>query len=154
MKPLAIPPVATVSFESIKPAGPARAIPIGHAKVAQQPDNLDFEAAAVWRIALSADYAGRDLMLRIRYIGDVARLYYGETLLDDNFFNGDAFEVGLFRFHSTIASQELLLKILPLRRDAPIYIQQASQVNFGGGDSVVELSGIDVVEFTEQLLTV
>jgi len=55
----------------------------------------DFVHAAVWRLHLSPNPAGRDLLLRIHYTGDVARIYHGDKLLVDNFFNGDPFDVGL-----------------------------------------------------------
>ena len=60
--------------------------------------------------------------MKIDYIGDVARLYAGERLLDDNFYNGAAWEVGLKRFASEDMGRGLKLEVLPLRENAPIYL--------------------------------
>ena len=62
--------------------------------VALAPDEPDFEKAAVWRLTIPKDtLAGlSDAFLDIHYHGDVARLYEGTRLLDDNFFNGGAWK--------------------------------------------------------------
>ena len=58
----------------------------------------------------------------MNYAGDVARIYLDGKLLTDNFYNGNAFDLGLKRFAPDIYQKELLLKILPLQKSAPIYI--------------------------------
>jgi beta-galactosidase len=133
--------------EVVQAAGPARQIKMGHGKVAEAPTDADFAAAAVWRIKLPADTsADRDILLRIHYVGDVARLYLDGKLIDDNFYNGNTFEIGLQRFAPDIYSKELLLKVLPLRKDAPIYVPSEALPKFDSGGSAVGLNGIDVIE--------
>ena len=51
-------------------------------------------------------------MLDIHYIGDAARLYVGNKLYDDNFYNGDPFSIVLWRIPAT-DWPNLRLKILP-----------------------------------------
>ena len=74
-----------------------------------------------------------DVFLRIQYAGDVARIYAGSRLLDDNFYNGTDWEIGLKRFGGEALSQGLQLKVLPLRKGTPIYIPQG----FWPGESAV-----------------
>jgi len=78
---------------------PLRDIKLGKAKVAEMPTNNDFKNAAQWKIVLSENLdTQRDIYLRIPYIGDVARIYKGNELLTDNFYNGKPFNVGLKHF--------------------------------------------------------
>lgn len=112
-----------VRVEQVQAAGPARTISMGSAGVAEAPTDDDFANASVWRIALpEIDDVERDLILCIRYYGDVARIYQNGVLLNDNFYNGNPFEIGLRRSAPGIYQDELLLKILPLSPDAPIYL--------------------------------
>jgi hypothetical protein len=142
----AVAPIA-VTTEIVQPAGPAREIHKGHGKVAEAPDDADFAAAAVWRIKLPTDTSpDRDILLRIHYTGDVARLYLDGKLIDDNFYNGTPFDLGVKRFGFDIYKKELLLKVLPLRKDAPIYLPAEAWPKFEGGPSTAALQQIDVIE--------
>ena len=42
--------------------------------------------------------------------------------MTDNFYNGKVFQVGLKRYAPQVYSSNLTLKILPLQKDAPIYL--------------------------------
>jgi hypothetical protein len=142
--------VAAPVCEVVATAGPARAVGMGSQGVAEQPSDADFAKAAVWRVRLPAGLdAKRNLLLRIRYTGDVARLYLGKRLLDDQFYNGNVFDLGLARYAPEIANDELLLKILPLRKDAPIYLPKGAWPDFAGGDSKVALDSVELVETIE-----
>jgi beta-galactosidase len=137
----------TVTTELVQKAGPPRQVSMGHGKVAEAPTDADFADAAVWRIKLPPDTAtDRDLLLRFHYVGDVARLYLDGKLIDDNFYNGNTFDLGLRRFAPDVYHKELLLKVLPLKKDAPIYVPVEAMPKFDHGDSAVELNGIDVIE--------
>jgi hypothetical protein len=94
--------------------------------VAIAPDDQEFSLAAKWKISIpEADWGGvHNLFLQIPYDGDVARLISGGELLDDNFYNGEPWSVGLDRFRSQIEKSGLELDILPRRADAPIFIEQ------------------------------
>ncbi len=145
---------AAVSFAPIRPAGPPRAIPLGRAAqpVAAEPGDADFSQAAVWRITLPADLdlAG-DPILRLHYVGDVARITLNGRLLDDDFYNGAVLDLGLRRYAPEITRGDLQVEILPLRRDAVegpqrmIFMADSARPDFGNADSVAELRQVEVV---------
>jgi hypothetical protein len=140
-------PGRSVRFTEVQKPGPPRAIKMGSQKVAEAPDDADFEKAAVWRIALPKELnKDSDAFLKISYTGDVARVYLDGKLLTDNFYNGNVFELGLKRFAPDIYGKELLLKILPLRKDAPVYLAEEAKSDFAGAESVCRLNGIELVE--------
>jgi hypothetical protein len=154
-------PVAELQavIEPVKPAGPARTIPIAPSVpgrrqgMAMQPEDADFSQAAVWRVKLPAGIdASRDLRLRVHYTGDVLRAYHADTLLDDDFYHARAFEIGLRRYSPSVYQDGLVLKILPLREDAPIYITDRSQLKFDDNHVALTLAGVDVIEAREVLL--
>jgi hypothetical protein len=63
-----------------------------------------------------------DLWLNVDYAGDIGRMYVGKSLVDDNFFNGTPWEIGLKRYLPDAANSGLRINVLPLRQDAPIYL--------------------------------
>jgi hypothetical protein len=142
--------------EPVQPAGPARTIPIAPSVpsrqqgMAMQPEDADFAQAAVWRVKLPAGVAAsRDLRLRVRYTGDVLRAYHGDKLLTDDFYNARPFEIGLRRYGSAVYRDGLLLKILPLREVAPIYLTDRSQLKFDDTHTALTLEGVEVIETCE-----
>jgi hypothetical protein len=94
--------------------------------VATAPTEAVFQsAAAQWKLRMDwprQPYVS-DLFLLIDYQGDVARLSSGDTLLDDNFYNGTTWQVGLGRYRTDGALPPLILSIFPLRSDAPIFLE-------------------------------
>jgi beta-galactosidase len=147
-----------VEGQLVRPAGPPREVglgPIARA-VAEAPSEPDFEAAAEWRLELPRDLdLERDPLLRIEYLGDVARvLLDGELLLDD-FHHGRPLELGLGRYGRAILAGDLRLQILPLREEAPIFRPQVPEAAFrelGGVRVALELGGITVIEPREAVL--
>ncbi len=111
-------------YNKVREAGPLRTITIGKQKVAEEPQDEDFEQAAVYRITLpetiSTLSSQPSALLRIDYRGDVARLYADGKLVADNFYYGRPFLFGLWRLPE--GTRELELRILPLQKDAPIYL--------------------------------
>ena len=107
----------TVKYNKVREAGPLRQIPIGVQKVAEEPVDEDFEQAAVYKIQLPALTSS---ILSITYRGDVARLYADGKLVADNFYYGRPFLFGLWRLPEGV--KELELRILPLQKDAPVYL--------------------------------
>ncbi len=114
--------------------------------VASAPDDSDFEKAGVWRVTLPKDALRgvSDVFLKINYVGDVARLYEGTRLLDDNFFNGTSWEVGLKRFGVEALWPGMDLKILPLRKDAPIYLAKEARPEFPASGQIAEVKSVVV----------
>ncbi len=127
-----------VSFVQTKQAGSAprieRANPAGWRKqpvaVAPTDDTME-KFAGRWNILLPKDgLAGvEDVFLQIHYQGDVARLRVSDALLDDNFYNGDPWAIGIKRFASHLESP-FELQVLPLRDDAPIYFDPGYRPHF------------------------
>ncbi|MFA6873466.1 MAG: beta-galactosidase, partial [Bacteroidaceae bacterium] len=134
-------------LQSVQEAGIAREVSLGKAKVAMQPEDSDFSRAAVWHIQFPKNMnPDRDVYLSFSYVGDVARLYLDGKLLTDNFYNGNAFEIGLKRFAPDIYTKELILKILPLRKDIPVYLPLSARPDFKGMQSVISIPKVNVYE--------
>ncbi len=124
--------------------------------VASSPDDSSFEKAGIWRITLPETMPSSlsDVFLDINYTGDVGRLYGGKQFLDDNFYNGTSWEVGLKRYGRSAWPNGLSLKILPLRKDAPIYIPQRMWPAFKGAAQVGEVKSVKASPEYEVTLTV
>jgi beta-galactosidase len=137
-----------VTFENIQLAGPPRDIPIGKIDrpVATAPLDLDFEKAGVWQIHLPANLdLSLDPIVRFHYVGDVARITLNGKLITDDFYNGSAFDLGMRRYAPEILNGDLRIAILPLRKDAPIYMTDKVRPDFGKESSIVTLQGIEIV---------
>jgi hypothetical protein len=137
----------------VRPAAPRQPWKFGPslswrpAPTAMAPEDADFAAAAVWKIALPPipqTAAVSDLFLKISYQGDVARLYQDHQLLDDSFWNGIPWTIGL---RETVrdwrsASTDLELRILPLPRKYPMYLEKTGEFGLstaGVADSVTRI---------------
>ena len=115
--------------------------------VARVPDDSVFHKAGLWQVSIPKKLpAGlSDLFLSIQYAGDVARVYEKGNLLDDNFFNGIPWEIGLKRFEPNILNDGIVVKILPLRKDAPIYIPKTMWPDFKGLSEIASIIGIKAI---------
>jgi hypothetical protein len=51
----------------------------------------------------------------------------------------------LNRYAPEILTGDLRLEILPLRKDAPIYLEPNARPDFGGQDSLVKLQSAEIV---------
>lgn len=108
----------------------SRIITIGVNKVAESPEDEDFEDAAIYRISNLPEADKRDnLLLNISYRGDVARLYCNGKFIGDNFYNGRPMQYGLWRLPAD--ATELELRILPLQEDMPIYFPEEADTTPG-----------------------
>lgn len=139
----------SIKIKQIKKSDAPREIKNGSKGVAEAPNDADFEKAAIWTIKLPKGIDSKKTILRIRYLGDVARIYLGDTLLTDNFYNGNAFEIGINRFAPEIYKKDLILKVLPLRKEAPIYLAEEAKPDFNGKDSICELQSVELKEIYE-----
>ena len=115
-----------VNYHKQQEAGARRTITIGVNKVAEEPTDEDFEAAAVYTIDLPKERSG---LLTINYQGDCARLYADGRLVADNFYNGRPFLMGLWRLPADCAWLEL--RILPIQKDMPIYFPREADTTPG-----------------------
>jgi hypothetical protein len=83
----------------------------------------------------------------------VARLTLNGRLLDDNFYSGREFDLGLNRYAPEILTGDLRLEILPLRKDAPIFFEPKDRPDFGSRESIATVQDAEIisrheVEFT------
>jgi len=107
-----------VKLEAVRAAQPSVPVKMGK-EVAISPSDADFDRAGVWRVTVPPLPPG-EVFLEIDYSGDVARLYSGSHLLLDDFYLNGKWEIGMKRYGSGVFD----LKILPLRKDAPIYLSK------------------------------
>jgi hypothetical protein len=144
------------TFKPLQAAGPPRVIPVGKIdkSVATAPLDPDFEKAAVWRIDVPANLdLGTDPILRLHYVGDVARVTLNGKFITDDFYNGNAFDIGLRRHAPEILKGDLRIAILPLRKDAPIYMADSARPDFGSATSVATLQSVEIVPRFQSQLT-
>lgn len=135
-------------FAQIRPAGILRKIGIGFAKVAEAPDDSAFDQAAVWKITLPFEIGlSHATLIRVHYVGDVARFYLNGRLITDNFYNGRPFELSL-RALADAGTREVELRILPLQKNAPIYLDHRARPDFRNTDSIARVDRVEWVDFT------
>jgi len=137
-----------VRWERIRAAAPSLPGTIKMGKYnAMAPTDSDFDRAGVWRIVIPAHALDglNDVFLRIQYAGDVARLYDGQRLLADDFYKGTIWEIGLKRFASEALGKNLELQVMPLRKDAKIYLPHNAWPQFPPSGEIADVSGIQAV---------
>jgi hypothetical protein len=138
-----------------KQAGPARAVKTGSKKKPLPPDDADFADASEWHVALPKDALDgiADLRLRVNYVGDVARAYIGDRLIDDNFYFGPPWEISLKRFAPEVLEKGLTIKVLPLRKDLPVYLPEDQRPTFDAKGEALELRQVEAAPVYEMPLT-
>jgi hypothetical protein len=145
-----------IGFDVVQEAGPAREIKNGPIKqgVAQEPEDADFAQAAVWRLRFPE---GIDLTdynrARLHYVGDVARVTLNGKLLTDDFYNGNPRELGLRRFAPEIFKGDLRLAVLPLRKDAPIFLAPEAKPDFKDRTEIASLRAVELLGVQSTMLT-
>jgi hypothetical protein len=149
-----------LEFKQTEKAGSAPPIKFGPAPswrpsgVAQAPSEQKLQQAASWSITVppGAMDGLSELFLEVDYRGDVARLYGASRLLNDNFFNGQPWSIGLGRFLNQEKPRTFELSILPLRSDAPVYLELGQQLKFSANGQVATLEGVRLVPEYELML--
>ncbi len=144
---------AALEFNQIQAPGEAPPVKTGPAQnwrprgVAQAPAAGELPQAAQWSIAVPASALDglSELFLEVKYEGDVARLSANHHLLDDDFYNGKPWMVGLERFLAPNGSGNFNLSILPLRKDAPVYFELPEPQQFGQNGQIDKLDSIRLV---------
>lgn len=112
------------------------------------PQDSEFERAAKWSITVPRDMLHStvsNVFLRIDYTGDVARLSTRGDLLDDDFYNGVTWTIGLRRFMPKMNDGPLVLSILPLRKDAPVFLEKRFRPRFGSNGQMVDLKSVTLI---------
>ena len=113
----------------------------------QAPEEADFAAAAAWTLKIPSQPMASlsDIFVRIHYAGDVARLSLDGRLLDDNFFNGSTWEIGLKRFLPDAFDKKLEVSVLPLPSTAPIYLDARAWQSMNTSGQTARIIGIEVL---------
>jgi beta-galactosidase len=135
-----------LSVEQLRQAQSVPPVMIGGpARAAVQPAPEVFGKSAAWTLTISpgALSASDNAFLQIDYVGDVGRLFRGAQLIDDNYYNGLMWEVGLRDV--ALEPGKLVLTVLPLRSDAPIYLEDEFRRQLVPGAQVAQIRGVKIV---------
>lgn len=134
---------AELSVSFVREAGENRNIVKGARGVAEAPADSDFVMAARWEIYVPDEMRGKDLIVKVPYVGDVARFYADGKFVTDNFYNGNVFEIGLKDY----PADKYILEVLPLQKSAPIYIQKEAVPDWKDGETTrCSLGQVEVYE--------
>ncbi len=131
-----------VTVEKIRDAGKAPPLVVGGvAHAALQPYPEAYGRSAAWRISVDpkAMTGVANAYLDIKYQGDVGRLFSGARMIDDQFWYGPDWVVGL---KGRDLSKPFTLTVLPLRADAPVYLDEAYRPK---ADQVADVQSVTVV---------
>ena len=111
------------------------------------PEDAEFAGAAAWNLTVPAQSMTglSDIQLRIRYAGDVARLSIDGRLLDDDFYNGRTWEIGLKRFLPESFGKKLEVGVLPLPRNAPIYLDERAWKAINAEGQTAKVLGVELL---------
>ncbi|WP_144107674.1 beta-galactosidase [Paraburkholderia sp. BCC1886] len=145
-----------VSVVPTRAARPVAAIEIGGvANAAVEPWPESFGKAAAWRLdvpeqALAAPGLS-NAYLSIEYSGDVGRLFSGAAMIDDHFYNGLPWRIGV-RNVAIDPHAPLLLTVLPLRADAPIYLDARYDPRPHCTDQIAEVKRVSWIPEYEAVL--
>lgn len=151
-----IPPVTvTVQAAATKPAGEVPPVRLGPklswrpVGVAEAPEQSVWDAdAAQWALHLTPAVIPpgvSNFFLRIAYTGDEARLQSEGKLLDDNFFNGQPWLIGLDRIAANRTIPPLDLLLLPIRADAPVYLPETARARIDKTGQTVSLDAVKAI---------
>ena len=136
-----------VEVRKIREADSPRDIVMGKQKVAAMPEDSDFDKAAVYVIDVDSALAScaDSAFLKIDYAADCARVYADGKLVQDNFWNGKPMLVRV----SDLVGKHVELRILPLRKDAPIYLQKEQKAILEASENaLLTLTKVSVIKRT------
>ncbi|HWT65501.1 MAG TPA: beta-galactosidase [Terracidiphilus sp.] len=140
------------SVKLVAAAGEAAPVKLGPLNgrdrpVAQAPAEGPLAGAGRWAVEIPAGAGDglNEVYLEIGYAGDVARLSAGGRLLEDNFFDGKMWSVGLKQMLGEKIAGPLELSVLPLRRDAPVYFELAQPVEFDANGQAARVDSVKLV---------
>ena len=142
----ATPRALSVAVTRLRDAEPVPPLLLGAPRnTAHEPAPETFGRSAAWTLSVNGSVDDRhDAFLRIYARGDVARLFSGVAMLDDQFLNGSVWEIGL-RYVAGVLGTPMTLTVLPLRKDAPIYLDQGVERMVQGRDQLAQVDSVTVV---------
>ncbi len=143
-----------VDIRQTRPSGLPRPLHVGRRRKIEPPTDADFDSAATWQITVPHDALDgvNNALLRIDYAGDVARAYVGDRLIDDDFYFGQPWEIGLKRFAPEVLEKGITLKVLPMPKDAPIYIEEDRRPRLYADLQTVEFHGVDLLSVEPEMI--
>jgi hypothetical protein len=115
------------------------------------PEASEFDTvAAKWKISIRPQEVNaglHDILLRVRYQGDVAQLSQGGNLLNDDFWNGQTWETGLKEVSASPISSgsSFDLSILPLPSSYPMYLEKTNLLEKDGNGSYLSLDSVEAI---------
>jgi beta-galactosidase len=147
-------------WEKIRDAAPIGAPRMGpfvdfrKLSVPTMPADDQFDRAAAWKLTIPTQTMDglSDIFLRIDYAGDVARFYQDGTLLDDDFYKGNIWEIGLKRFLPHAFDRPFELRMLALRRDTPIYLDAEAWNRLPASGQLAEVRSVTLQPEYEVIL--
>ena len=133
------PPIATSAHNKERP---------------QVPEDSDFNGAAAWTLKIPPQpmVGLSDIFLRIHYAGDIARLSRDGHLLDDDFYNGRLWEIGLKRYLPDAFGQKLEVEVEPLPPNAPIYLDARAWAEMNATGQTAKVTKVEVLPEYEVVL--
>ncbi len=118
-----------------------------HSAMPLAPEDADFAGAAAWSLSIPAQSMQglSNIYLNIRYTGDVARLSENGRLLDDDFYNGRTWEIGLKRFLPEAFGKKLEVDVLPMPRKAPIYLDARAWEQMNASGQTAKVTSVELL---------
>jgi hypothetical protein len=141
------PAASTLALTAMRAPGVAPPIEIGGpAKAAMQPVPEAHRADGTWSFTVprNALRGVEDAYLEIDYRGDIGRVSDGTTMLDDAFWDGRVWRIGLKRFAERLGSA-WSIAVTPLRADAPIYLDESARALLPKAAQIAEVRSIRLV---------
>jgi hypothetical protein len=149
------PPSGALQITPLRAAGEAPPVEIGGpAQAAIQPLPEAHRADGTWSFTVPQDALRgvEDAYLEIDYRGDIGRLSDGTTMLDDAFWDGRVWRIGLKRFAARLG-HPWTMSVMPLRADAPIYLDEQARALLPKAPQVSEIRSIRLVPEYELKVT-
>lgn len=69
----------------------------------------------------------------------------GGKFINDDYYNGQPLDLGLRRHAADLKNGALTIAILPLQKNAPIYLSDSAKPDFGATDPIVALTCAELV---------
>ncbi len=119
-------------------------------RTALAPEDADFEHAATWKLRVPDTWPPQvsNVFLQIDYKGDVARLYGGKYLLDDDFWNENKWLVGVKNLEGDMHAEHntvWTLRLLPLPKEFPMYLEHKENLAFPASGNLASITSIRLI---------
>jgi len=103
----------------------------------------EMKKAASWTFEVPQLDNPEDWFIAVSYRGDIAQVWAGEEMVEDNFWNGRTMYVRV----SDLVGKKVSLNILPLPKDFPIYLQKEQREELASceGDVMCSLDSIRLI---------